>query len=103
MPTLRELQSLFARLVGELIVWIYDEHDGWEITFGDFNRPDQKGHMVNSLHYSRLAADFNLFVGGIYKDQDCDEWQAIGAKWKSMNTLCRWGGDFAQCDLNHVS
>jgi len=100
--TIREKQSLFASLIGELIVWI-SEHPGWEITFGDFNRPDQHGHMGGSLHYIRLAADMNLFVDGVWKDEDCSEWQTIGAYWKRLNDLCRWGGDFEQCDLNHFS
>jgi hypothetical protein len=99
--TLREQQSLFAGLVGKLLVWIYGQ--GWEVTFGDFNRPDGHGHMANSLHYQRLAADLNLFVSGVYQDKDCVEWQQIGAYWESLHDLCRWGGRFPQADYNHVS
>ncbi len=102
MPSLRELQSLFAKLAGGLIVWIYG-HEGWELTFGDFSRVDGQGHMANSVHYVRLAADMNLFVNGVWKQTDCPEWQAIGAYWEGLNPLCRWGGRFKQGDLNHVS
>lgn len=98
---LSEAQRLFAKLVAELIVWIYEQ--GWEVTFGDFARIDGKGHMANSVHYLRLAADINLWVGGVWQAGDCPEWQEIGKKWKGMNVLCRWGGDFHQVDLNHVS
>lgn len=99
--TLRQTQSVFALLVAKLMVWINER--GWEITVGDFNRPDNHGHMENSCHYIRLAADLNLFVDGVWKDEDCPEWQEIGKQWKSMHPLCRWGGDFTQVDLNHVS
>ena len=99
--SLRELQSLFARLVGQLIVWIYAQ--GWEVTFGDFSRVDGNGHMANSCHYIRLAADLNLFVAGVWKDADCPEWQQVGAYWESLHSLARWGGKFHQIDLNHFS
>lgn len=99
--TLREQQSLFAKLIGQLIPWIYGS--GWELTFGDFTRPDHLGHMLNSAHYIRLAADLNLFVAGEWKQTDCPEWQAIGAYWLTLDPLCRWGGKFAQVDLNHFS
>lgn len=98
---LRELQSTFARLIGVLIGWIYEQ--GWEVTCGDFNRPDNLGHMPNSCHYIRLAADLNLFVAGVWKDADCPEWQQIGAQWESLHPLARWGGKFKQVDLNHFS
>lgn len=100
--TIREKQSLFAKLIGQLLGWI-TSNAGWEVTFGDFNRPDQHGHMDNSLHYIRLAADINLFVDGVWKDEDCPEWQTIGAYWKGLHSLCRWGGDFTEKDLNHFS
>lgn len=99
--TLRETQSLFAGLVGKWILWVYEQ--GYELTFGDFNRPDEHGHMAHSNHYVRLAADMNLFVNMVYQDKDCMEWQKIGAYWESLHPLCRWGGRFPQVDLNHIS
>ena len=99
---LLDKQQLFSRLVGTLLVWIYQQ-DTLAVTFGDFNRPDQKGHMANSLHYIRLAADLNLFVDGVFQQGDCPAWQAIGAKGKSLNPLCAWGGDFKSRDENHFS
>lgn len=59
--------------------------------------------MAGSLHYEKLAQDLNLFVNDVYQAKDCKEWQWIGAYWKSLHPLCRWGGDFASVDLNHVS
>jgi hypothetical protein len=100
--TLRQKQSLFAKLIGQLIGFVYSM--GWELTFGDVWRPDKKGHMPGSVHYIRLAADVNLFVGGIWKDRDCPEWQTIGRFWKGLDPLCAWGGDFrGDVDLNHFS
>ncbi len=99
--TLRETQSVFALLIGKLMVWINEQ--GYELTVGDFNRPDGKGHMAVSNHYIRLAADLNLFVDDEYKDKDCLEWQKIGAYWEALHPLCRWGGRFTQVDLNHFS
>jgi len=99
--TLRETQSVFALLIAKLMVWINEQ--GWEITVGDFNRPDGKGHMQNSNHYIRLAADLNLFVDGEYITTDSIQWQRIGAWWEAMHPLCRWGGRFTQVDLNHFA
>lgn len=98
---LAQKQQLFAKLVGQLIGWIYEQ--GWAVTFGDFARIDGHGHMANSCHYVRLAADLNLFVGGVYQALDCPEWQIIGAHWKGLDPNARWGGDFKSLDLNHVS
>jgi len=99
--TLRETQSLFALLIARLMVWINEQ--GWEITVGDFNRPDGRGHMAASNHYIRLAADLNLFVNDGYVITDSVEWQKIGAWWEALHPLCRWGGRFTQADYNHFS
>lgn len=99
--SLREKQSLFAILIAKMISWIYDQ--GWQVTCGDFARMDHAGHMENSCHYLRLAADLNLFVDGAWKDRDCPEWQKIGAHWKTLDAAARWGGDFRERDLNHFS
>lgn len=114
--SLRQKQSLFARLLGELLVWIYAQ--GWEVTLADgsidrvrkveaagktFTGTDRV-HMPGSLHYVRLAQDLNLFVDGrLVADGGHPAWQAIGARWKGQHELCAWGGDFASVDSNHVS
>ena len=96
---MRFKQSLFAKFIGVLIC--YATARGWELTFGDFWRGDRQGHMPDSLHYDRLAADMNLFVDGEWMQGDCPEWQELGRVWKSFHPLCAWGGDFA--DFNHFS
>lgn len=119
--TLREKQSLFALLLAQLIVWI--DSKGWAVTLADVGvgelrkvqllgvngKPTgpkmqalDRVHMKGSLHYSRLAADLNLFVNGKWiQSGSHPAWTAIGERWESLDPLCRWGGRFA--DSNHVS
>lgn len=98
--TLREKQSLFVRLIGEFIEWVYAQ--GYQLTFGESYDDDGIGHMKNSNHYIRLAQDFNLFVDGKYiADGHHPVYTFLGNKWESMHTLCRWGGRFN--DANHFS
>jgi hypothetical protein len=102
-------QAKFARLLAQLITWIFAQ--GWEITLGegfvgttDAADGDYDGpHMRNGAHYTKLGMDLSLFVAGEYKKAACPEWSAIGAKWKSLDSEARWGGDFSSGDLNHVS
>ncbi len=69
--TLGEKQRLFARLVGEWIVWAYAE--GYEITFGEAQRSIAQAvanarsgsGIANSLHLIRLA----LEVAGEFDEQ----------------------------------
>lgn len=115
--TLRQKQSLFSRLYFEFGSWIFS-HQGWEVTLGESFDKDKMGHMKYSLHYIGLAADINLFVNGYYMEGYSDtfkvtnpvrkiatgpEWTILGNKWKSMHSLCRWGGDFDSKDYNHFS
>lgn len=108
--TLRQKQSLFARLLAQLITWVYS-HPGWELTFaegyvgdtdardGDYDGP----HMKGGAHYKRLGQDINLFVDGKWITGAHPAWDEIGEKWKSLHPLCRWGGDFNARDWNHFS
>lgn len=57
-------------------------------------------HMKNSLHYSRLAVDINLFKDGKYLTSTEDHLQ-FGEFWESLHGDCRWGGRFS--DGNHYS
>ena len=100
--TLRQKQSLFVRLVGRLIAFTYS-HPGWELTFGDGHVSCGHGHMKGSLHFQRLAQDFNLFVDGKWMRTGCPEWDALGAFWTSLDSLARWGGHFRSLDYNHFS
>lgn len=104
--TLREKQSLFARLVGQLLRRATAE--GYEVTFGEaYRSPEEavrlaklgKG-IVNSLHCQRLAVDLNLFRDGVYLSST-ESHRPIGEWWEAQHELCRWGGRFR--DGNHYS
>lgn len=91
--TLRERQSLFARLLGVLLHYI--EALGWEVTLGDGHVETKTGHMEGSLHYSRLAQDINLFVDDEWvRDGKAPQWLVLGRFWESLHPDCRWGGRF---------
>lgn len=100
--TLREKQSQFARMVAELIAWIY-EQPGYEVTLGYAYRPAFLGigRLGNrSLHTKRLAIDLNLFIGGVYQTSSVAH-LPIGQKWENMGGT--WGGRFKNEDGNHYS
>lgn len=97
---LRKKQSLFVHLIAKLI----DHGDalGYEFTFGDAARIDRRGHMPNSLHYSRLAIDLNLFVNNRWISSGRNPaWKQLGEYWEGLHPLCTWGGRFG--DANHFS
>lgn len=104
--TLREKQSLFARLVADLIIHAYTL--GYEITFGDTYRSKEEAERLNklglgikkSLHTKRLAIDINLFKNGKYLNKT-DDHKILGEFWEGLHPLCRWGGRFR--DGNHYS
>lgn len=106
---LLEQQSLFVKLVGQLIAWTYSQ-PGLTLTFGEcYRTPEQaalnakngKG-ISNSLHTQRLAIDLQLFKDGKYIDKS-NLYEPLGTYWKSLHPLCRWGGDFSKPDGNHFS
>jgi len=103
--TLREKQSKFAQMIGDLIDYAYRE--GYELTFGDAYRdPRVHGHVGfklgygrrDSLHKERLAVDFNLFQDGKYLTST-DDHRPLGEFWEKMGGS--WGGRFN--DGNHYS
>lgn len=107
--TLREQQSLFARLVAKLIEHAYRE--GFELTFGEAWRTPEQAKLnaktgsgiSNSLHVSRLAIDLNLFRDGRFLDST-ESHRPLGLYWKALHPLARWGGDFKpRPDGNHYS
>jgi hypothetical protein len=106
--TLREQQSLFCLLVGQLILYAYDQ--GYELTFGDaYRSPEQAAAnatsgagIKNSLHTQRLAIDLLLFKDGVYLT-DSAAYKPLGDYWKALSILNFWGGDFSKPDGNHFS
>ena len=94
--TLREKQSLFVRLTAKLIDFATQQ--GYELTYGDAWA--RTGHRKGSLHYDRLAVDFNLFRDGIWLTAT-EAHRELGEYWESLHPLARWGGRFS--DGNHYS
>jgi hypothetical protein len=95
-----EIQARFCLLIGQLIGYAFSQ--GFSLTFGD--AWCKAGHMADSLHYQRLAVDFNLFVDGVWIKTDNAAWHTLGNYWKSLDTLARWGGEISGLvDLNHFS
>lgn len=92
--TLRDKQAKFALMVAGLIKWAFQ--NGYELTFGDAYARD--GHKRNSLHYDRLAVDFNLFRNGVFLFKTEDH-EPLGIFWESIGGS--WGGRFG--DGNHYS
>ena len=85
--SLRMKQSRFVRLISLLIQ--FADLNGFEITFGDAWA--NSGHMDNSLHYSRLAIDINLFS----LDEcltETNDYNVLGQYWESLGGS--WGGRF---------
>ena len=93
---LRQKQSKFVRMIGDLINFASD--NGFELTFGDAYVSTRTGHMRASLHYDRLAVDFNVFKDGEYL-QVGEEFTDIGEFWESIDGS--WGGRFE--DGGHFS
>lgn len=100
-------QQRFTQCLGEWIFWATTDlasELGVKLgfTFGDTWA--SSGHMPNSCHYVRLAADLNLFIDGNYiarYDQAPLVWDALMAKWEDMDSQARAGGRFG--DYNHWS
>ena len=117
--TLRQKQTLFLACIQRLNA--YATAHGWELTPSDFAVNEDRiryalapgsseervrnavGHRLGGCHSMKLAGDVNLFIRGRIRTKHCPEWDGLGAKWKSLNPLCRWGGDFDSGDYNHFS
>lgn len=107
--TLRQKQSVFARLVAQLINRALRE--GYEVTLGEaYRSPEEAARLAklgkgvrNSLHTQRLAIDLNLFKNGVYLTST-EAHRPLGEWWEELSTelyTCCWGGRFN--DGNHYS
>jgi hypothetical protein len=95
--SLRREQSAFARDIVRLL--LYADAQGYEYTFGEFERPIemQKLHVaagrsqtMNSNHLRRCAADIYFFRDGklTFNIED------LGRFWESLDPKNRWGGNW---------
>lgn len=101
--TLRQKQSLFARMVARLIDQAFAL--GYEVTLGDAYRDprvhgalgEKKSYSSSmSLHKQRLAIDLNLFRDGRYLSST-ESHRPLGEWWEAQGGS--WGGRFN--DGNH--
>jgi hypothetical protein len=93
--SLRQRQSDFARALGLLITFAYQQ--GYELTIADVQSfPAHNRHKRGSKHYQRLAADLNLFKDGYYQRLTSAH-EPLGLFWESLGGI--WGGRFN--DGNH--
>jgi hypothetical protein len=133
-------QEVFAASLGRLLVWIETEKPGWRVRPCEIGvQPRRTGideenkfrrnftdtvHRASSFHYSRRAADLNLFVcrqahehipvlSGL-NDSPCQprefltssedlEWQELAYQWLSYHDNNRSGVSIPSGDSNHIS
>ena len=109
MPTLRQKQSAFAKLLPRLLDKAHEL--GFEITLGEAYRSQEEAERLaklgkgtkNSLHTLKLAIDLNLFKNGKYQASSGSH-QPLGEWWEKQSTsehTCAWGGRFKRADGNH--
>lgn len=106
--TLNEKQAAFTLTAAEFVIWCHSQ--GLPVILAEAFRTEQQARwnaeqgigVVRSNHRLKLAHDyFRVADGGVTWEPS--EYQEIGAKWKSMHPLARWGGDFRNRDLVHFS
>ena len=97
--TLSEQQRQFSLMLGNFLVWIYQQQ-GLAVVMGEVKRPVEmqklyveqgKSKTMQSKHVDSLAVDLSLFVDGVYQTEG-DVYRSLGLKWESMGG--RWGGRF---------
>ncbi len=98
MSELGNFKRRFTLMIAQLIVWVYEQGQGYEMTLGEGYDDDGTGHMKGSLHYDGLAQDLNLFKNGVWL-KNTEDHRFIGEHWEQMGGT--WGGRFN--DGNHYS
>ena len=76
---------------------------GYSLAFDELTNHQGKGHKLGSLHYSGCAGDVLLYDADDNYVTDSRGYSELGAYWKTLHPLCRWGGDFKSKDYNHFS
>jgi hypothetical protein len=102
------LQAEFAQDAAKLIQKVAEL--GYTCTLGEAYRTPEQAlwnaqhgtGIVHSLHIYKLAIDLNLFKNGAYITDGTGHTE-LGAWWKTLSPMHRWGGDFAKKDYNHYS
>jgi D-alanyl-D-alanine carboxypeptidase len=104
-----KLQEEFAQSAAKLVSKAVEL--GYTITLGEAWRTPQQAQwnadhgtgIAHSLHIERLALDLNFFKDGALIT-DGSKLAEVGAWWKALGPMYRWGGDFHHLpDGNHFS
>ena len=93
--TLREARCRFSLMISCLIKHAHDL--GYECAIDCVKCYLPGHHMKNSLHYEGLAADINLYKGGIWL-QDGTGHDILHSYWSKLG-----GAEMIPWDLNHYS
>ena len=106
---MQERQIKFAKYVGMLLTWIYQDPQ-YGVVLGEVERPHEmqvlylqtgKSRVQHSFHEDSLAIDISLFIKGAYQTKS-EEYKPLGDYWKSLDPENVWGGDFSTLhDGNH--
>lgn len=106
--TLNAKQAQFSLTAARFIVWCHES--GFPVLGAELYRTPEQAEIYardgrgikNSCHVHKLAIDLFRVVDGRVTFDDA-EYAAIGAHWKTMHPLARWGGDFRRRDVYHFS
>lgn len=106
--SINEKQAEFALHIAKLIVWAHGR--GIPVMGAEWFRTAEQARIYakqgkgikNSNHRLKLALDLFAVKDG-QVTWDADVYAKLGAKWKTMHPLARWGGDFAGRDGVHFS
>jgi hypothetical protein len=91
--TLGQTQEEFARILGKLIVWAYEQN--YKIRMGDVFA--KTGHKEGSNHYLKLAADLYVYQPGS-EEQDMEAHKRMHDCWDTLG-----GAPRIEKDMNHYS
>ena len=107
--SLNAKQARFTYKIARLIVWA-NENLGVELIGSELFRTKEQAEIYaeagtgikNSVHRLKLALDMYAYMNGKIKWEG-PVYDALGAKWKSMDPDARWGGDMRRRDVYHFS
>jgi len=101
-------QAEFTQCLGEFITWCFD--NGYPVILAEaYRTPEQAAlnadagvGILNSVHCKKLAADMFRVKDGTVT-WAFEDYEPLGAEWKTKHDDARWGGDFGSKDAVHFS